>query len=54
MSAYEEGRQARREELALTACPYGVESAAFRASWLEGWRDSDAILRALAPFQEGE
>lgn len=45
---YNEGREARRNGQTQAACPYADGPS--RANWLEGWRDSDAMLRALEPF----
>ena len=47
--AYREGREARRNSMERNANPY--PPGPFHASWDEGWRDSDAILRAMAPYQ---
>lgn len=48
MPSYQEGREARRNGASRDANPY---SGPMRALWDEGWRDSDAILRAMAPYQ---
>jgi hypothetical protein len=45
MTAYEEGRLARRNGLPISANPYGDTSTG--RSWSEGWKDSDTILRSL-------
>lgn len=45
MSAFEEGRQARRDRKPREANPY--PSGPARALWNDGWDTSDTILRAL-------
>lgn len=44
-SPYEQGRAARRSGLPRTDNPFAGGPA--RASWDEGWRDSDAMLKSL-------
>jgi hypothetical protein len=48
--AYEQGRQARRDQRPSWDCPLTYPPH-IRAAWGEGWRDSDAMIRALAPHQ---
>jgi hypothetical protein len=46
--AFSDGIQARKQELAMTANPYGVETAAernLRAAWLRGWETEDRFIR---------
>lgn len=45
MPSYTEGREARRAGLPIDACPY--QAGPMRANWLEGWNDSNAMLKAL-------
>lgn len=50
MSTYLEGRDARCNGQPESACPYPAGNP-FARAWLEGWRESDQIFRALAPYQ---
>jgi hypothetical protein len=47
VTAYTEGREARRNGEPITANPYESLSASW---WESGWRDSDTMLRALEPW----
>lgn len=46
MSNYQEGRAARRDGATRAANPYAENTHPWRA-WDEGWRDGDAIMRAI-------
>jgi hypothetical protein len=46
MPSYSEGREARRNGLPVSANPY-LAGTPMHTLWAEGWRDSDAMLRAL-------
>jgi hypothetical protein len=53
VTAYTEGREARQNGKPVTANPYGLPGGLpdpFASLWLEGWRDSDTMLRALEPW----
>jgi hypothetical protein len=50
MPSYTEGREARRNGQPATANPY-AEGTPMHRNWREGWQESDAILRALEPYQ---
>jgi hypothetical protein len=43
--AYQAGREARRSGIPYSANPFTFGPD--QAMWAEGWRDSDAMLRAL-------
>ena len=52
MTCYQEGREARGNGQTKADCPYGEQFALARRNWLEGWTDSDTMIRALEPYQE--
>jgi ribosome modulation factor len=48
---FEDGMDARRRGLAVTACPYPQGSDECQA-WTEGWHEGDALDQDSAPDDE--
>lgn len=54
MTYYEEGRTARIIGKQKSVCPYAPEFVLARRNWIDGWGDSDTMIRALEPYQESK